>query len=253
MSSKKPWFVYWNEDYNGNEPSFFDDFEEAPEIGVIQTEKEIIAQEVKHLINLRGGKLKAHNLSKMYDDAGWETLSIINWGIFIKENAVLCPQINKLLDDNPSIVSLSVNILRSGKRIKPHTGDTNAIVRGHLGIDIPEGLPRCGFKVNGVEKSWGNGKLLLFCDAYKHEAWNLTEKDRIIVSFDVIRKEYVDQTKYICLHVRAFLLFQALVSKQPWIEKLPKAMHYVIFKTFYMLIYMMLPYQRKHGMILKHS
>src|SRR5690606_40743626 len=57
------------------------------------------------------------------------------------------------------------------------------------GIHIPADLPKCGFKVGDEQQSWKKGELLIFCDAKRHEAWNLSKKDRYIFLFDIMRDE----------------------------------------------------------------
>lgn len=253
MISKKPWFVYWNPPYKGKEPDFFEDINEVPAAAIILENYQIIQKEVSQIINERNGTLIAHPLDKMYDQGGWETLSFINWDIPIPINKKKAPTISRIIDENPTIVSISINILKKGKVIKEHCGDTNAIVRCHLGIDIPAQLPDCGFQVNETQKSWQNGKLLLFCDAYNHKAWNKSNKDRVIISFDIIRNKFFHQKKKITLKVRAFLILQLLIHKVPGLKKLPKTIHKLIQHMLIFILYTIYPFQKKYGTILKHS
>lgn len=226
---------------------------EIPELVQFQKNKERIKEDVRNVYEIRRGQLVHHFLKSMHDDDGWETLSFVNWGIPIKQNLELAPAILEFLKSNSNVLSISVNKLKAGKAIKPHSGDTNAIYRIHFGIDIPDKLPICGFKVGEEERSWENEGFLVFCDAYIHEAWNYSNQDRIILSIDLIRPEFASHSKRICLNVRSFLVFQLIAEKVPFIKKLPKVLHRFIFLSILAMLIALYPYQKKYGMILKHS
>jgi ornithine lipid ester-linked acyl 2-hydroxylase len=250
---KSPWFVYWNPPYCEDDFVFLDNPMEIPELVHLEENKNLIKRDISEVFTTRRGQLVHHFLKSMHDDNGWETLSFINWGIPIKQNLELAPAIREFIESNTGVLSFSINKLKAGKVIKPHTGDTNAIYRIHYGIDIPDQLPICGFRVKNEERPWKNDEFMVFCDAYNHEAWNYSNRDRIIISLDIIRPEFAAQRKVICLKVRSFLLFQLIAEKIPIIKKLPKAFHRLIFLNLLIILFVLYPYQKRHGMILKHS
>ena len=45
------------------------------------------------------------------------------------------------------------------------------------------------FRVGGDTRKWHEGELLVFDDTVEHEAWNDSDRDRIILIFDVWRPE----------------------------------------------------------------
>ena len=52
----------------------------------------------------------------------------------------------------------------------------------HLPLVVPQG---CALNVIGVEeRAWREGELLLFDDTYQHEAWNQSDRTRIILLMD---------------------------------------------------------------------
>ena len=127
----------------------------------------------------------------------WKTISLKWWGIIFYNNQKSFPKTTQIINSVNGLVSASFNFLEAGSKIKPHCGDTNGIYRVHLGIEIPDIIPTCGFRVKDEWKSWEEGKILVFVDAVNHEAINLSSRDRFILSFDVIRPEYIDKKKYI--------------------------------------------------------
>jgi aspartyl/asparaginyl beta-hydroxylase (cupin superfamily) len=71
--------------------------------------------------------------------------------------------------------------LRPGAHIPPHHGLTNSRVTVHLPIDAP---PDCLIRVGRGEHSWRDGELIAFDDSYEHEAWNRSDRDRVVLIFE---------------------------------------------------------------------
>jgi len=253
MAPNKPWYVYWNPPYEGNEPNFFDS-EKLEWTALIENNWAKISNELHLLIKEKEGKFQPYFVSGLDENSqGWQTLTLKTWGIDVKQNQQKCPQTMQILNKVEGCVSVAVSLLLPNTKIHPHAGDTNAIYRCHVGIDVPTGLPDCGFQVKNEQQAWANGKALVFCDAYEHNAWNNTSHPRHILILDVIREEFLNQKKSICLHVRAFLLFQLLIEKMKWILKLPKWMQHTGFFKIKLLLWLIYPIQKKTGVLLKHE
>lgn len=214
---KPPWYIiedYGIRDYVGNEPAFYDakQFAWAAEI---EANWQIIAQEFAPLINgIDSGEMKPYyNTEIQFPPQKWKTLGLLFWGKKNKKNWTQYPQTTALLSKIPGLVGVSLSMLEAGAEIKPHGGETNGIIRCHLGLQIPETLPNCGFQVLDEQRSWEDGKLLLFTDAHEHKAWNKTDKNRFILLFDVIRPEFIDRKNEICRSVLAMLSMDFIARK----------------------------------------
>lgn len=72
--------------------------------------------------------------------------------------------------------------LKPGVHIPPHNGATNARLTVHLPLIIP---PDCGLRVGEETHAWEPGKLVLFDDTIRHEAWNFSDRLRVVLIFDV--------------------------------------------------------------------
>lgn len=72
--------------------------------------------------------------------------------------------------------------LKPGTYIPPHNGATNARLTVHLPLIIP---PDCGLRVGEETHVWEPGKLVLFDDTIRHEAWNNSNQLRVVLIFDV--------------------------------------------------------------------
>ena len=85
--------------------------------------------------------------------------------------------------------SILFSLLRPGARIPPHSGLVNTRLICHLPLIVP---PGCGFRVGNDTRTPVEGKVWAFDDTIEHEAWNNSDKDRVILLFEVWRPELTD-------------------------------------------------------------
>ncbi len=71
--------------------------------------------------------------------------------------------------------------LRPGAHIPPHHGLTNTRVTAHLPIDAPD---HCEIRVAEVIHRWRDGEIVAFDDSFEHEAWNRSDRDRVVLIFE---------------------------------------------------------------------
>jgi ornithine lipid ester-linked acyl 2-hydroxylase len=163
------------------------------------------------------------NTTMVQHKNSWKTISLNSWNINIYENYRYFPKTVEIIKTVPEIVSSSFSMLAPNSKIVPHCGDTNGIYRCHLGLSIPAAMPHCGFRVGNEWQSWEEGKILTFVDANNHEAINLTEHNRFIFLFDVIRPEFLNKKKLICATVRTSLFLQRRAEMFTVLYKIPLA------------------------------
>jgi aspartyl/asparaginyl beta-hydroxylase (cupin superfamily) len=60
-------------------------------------------------------------------------------------------------------------------------------MRYHLGLLIPEPAEQCGIRVDTETRHWAEGQSMIFDDTYEHEAWNDTDKTRVVLFVDFVR------------------------------------------------------------------
>lgn len=78
------------------------------------------------------------------------------------------------------------SVLKPGKKISPHRGPYQGVLRYHLGLIIPKS-EACHIKILGVTHCWQEGKSFIFDDTYEHEAQNLSQEERVILFVDFFR------------------------------------------------------------------
>jgi len=219
----KPWYSIFDFsfDYKGNETPFTDPYQFK-----WASETEALYHEIKEELEkyLSGHELAAYFSASMVAKKNtWKTVSLKTWGIEMYRVQRHFPKLSVLVARYPEIVSVSFSLLEPRSSIKAHCGDTNAVYRCHMGIDVPAGLPGCGIKVKGEEKAWENGKWFAFMDAYRHEAWNHTVKGRCVLIIDVMRNEFMSKQRSVCATVRTSLFLQkrfADLTNRPLFAKL---------------------------------
>jgi len=124
---------------------------------------------------------------KLSSDDGWKTFFFYAYGFSAKGNCERCPETARLLKQVPGMKTAFFSILAPGKHLPPHRGPYKGVLRYHLGLMIPEPASDCGIMVDGQTRHWTEGKSLVFDDTFQHEAWNKTQKDRVVLFMDFVK------------------------------------------------------------------
>jgi aspartyl/asparaginyl beta-hydroxylase (cupin superfamily) len=159
------------------------------------------------------------DLEKTDKDRAWKTAGLMYWTVVSKRNTALFPRTWEIFRSIPNVTSCSLHLLEPRATIKPHIGDTDAMLRCHMGLVVPAPLPRCGFRVGQETIGWEEGKVFIFNDAQEHTAWNNTDQDRYVISFDVMRPEYVKQRYWIASQVLGKIHVEVLYQHVAWLKR----------------------------------
>lgn len=222
------WYAFSGTHYSGNFPAFFSD-SETVEFRTIAKERIVILQELNRFLSEKQNTLPSYfNKSLIQGDGNWDVLHFIRWGERMGKNLSAFPRTAALLQRIPGITSAAITRLAANTTILPHEGDTNAVIRCHLGLQIPAALPDCGMEVNNETTSWHEDKWFFFCDAHKHRAWNNSEQDRIVLIVDIIHPIFKEQFNDVCNNVRSALELQRVEGRFPIVKKLPGAMRGIL-------------------------
>ncbi len=122
----------------------------------------------------------------------WSAYYLWQGGKPVPAAAERCPRTMAALDLAPiprirgrSPMAL-FSLLRPGTHIPPHHGMLNTRLICHLPLIVPEA---CALRVGGETRSWEEGRALLFDDSIEHEAWNRSDRLRVVLLFEVWRPE----------------------------------------------------------------
>ncbi len=120
-------------------------------------------------------------------DAGWKVFLLVGYGIRSPDNIAQCPQTWAAVSRIPGLKTAMFSILEPGKRLPPHRGPYNGVLRLHLGVDIPVSDARVAIRVGDEQRSWRDGEVLIFDDCYEHSAWNESDRPRVVLFVDFIK------------------------------------------------------------------
>ncbi len=171
----------------------------------------------------------------------WRVRSLRVWGTEIFDIQKEFPITMSLFSQIPDVLSIGFNILEPSAKIKPHCGDTNAIYRCHLGLQIPSNEKGCVMKVLDNEVNWSNGKLIAFEDAFLHEAWNDTDEIRIILIFDVLKPKYAKNKLKICATILASFYLQQVGNVFPVLYQVNRKIFKIMLFPFVLFLRFAIP------------
>jgi len=150
-----------------------------------------IHDEVKEILRHREAVPLFHEVSP--DQAGiskgqnWRTFILYGFGERLEKNCARASVTANLLSKVPGIQTAWFSILSPGYKIPPHKGVTTGILRAHLGLIVPNDANNCTMTVGDEVCVWQPGEAFVFDDTYKHEVWNNTNEERVILIFDFNR------------------------------------------------------------------
>lgn len=245
MKNNKPWYNVFGGKYTGQEPAFYPK-EELNWVKVLEDNWEVIRDEVVTLMEEKPAKLRPYfiNKSMSFPPKHWKTMGLYFWKFTMHDNCKKCPETVRIMKQIPNLTSCSLSVLEAGSNINPHQGDTDAIIRCHLGLSVPAALPECGFQVGKEIRPWGNGKALPFCDAQTHTAWNHSGERRLILIIDVVRDEYAKEQNMVCAHVLASSVLQMLYQKFSFLGEQSGYLKKNMYNLLRYSIWLILPLQR---------
>lgn len=184
--------VAWAERLNqrcaklGNRPVF--DNAEFPWVQEIEAAFPDIRRELAAVLDSRV-RLPAFqdivtDVRSITDDEHWKVFMLGGYGITAERNIARCPRTWAAVRRIPGFQAAMFSVFEPGKRLPPHRGPYNGVLRLHLGLVVPEQAEQAGIRVGEVTRHWAEGEVLVFDDAFEHEAWNRTEQTRVVLFVD---------------------------------------------------------------------
>lgn len=134
----------------------------------------------------------------MLDNPAWSAFYLWKDGEIVAENAARCPRtlqalagvpLTRVGNRSPSVL---FSLLRPGAHIPPHSGMVNTRLICHLPLIVPG---QCSFRVGNEVREWVEGKAWVFDDTIEHEAWNRSDRTRVILLFEIWRPELSDRER----------------------------------------------------------
>jgi beta-hydroxylase len=120
-------------------------------------------------------------------DTGWKTFFLAGYGLKSDKNIAQCPETWRIVQKIPGLKTAMFSIFEPGKHLPAHRGPYNGVLRLHLGLIVPEPRDKLAIRVEDQICHWEEGKALIFDDAFNHEAWNHTDKTRVVLFVDFVK------------------------------------------------------------------
>lgn len=120
-------------------------------------------------------------------EAAWDAFFFYRHGVRHDMQCARCPRTSAVLDSMPLVrvrdhaPETLYSLLRPGTHILPHHGVTNTRLVTHLPLIVPSD---CALRVGGETHVWEEGRCITFDDTFEHEAWNHSERDRVVLILD---------------------------------------------------------------------
>jgi len=160
----------------------FWDANDFPQLKILEDNWEVIREEALEAIQQFLVAWPEKNIC----EKGWNVFPFKAFDNRLERMCAIAPRTSEILDTIPDVTTSLFSTLQPKIHIKPHVGYyqySEKILRVHLGLVIP---PGCVLKVNGEERGWEEGKVIVFDDTFRHEAWNPSDKTRIVLMFDIL-------------------------------------------------------------------
>ena len=117
----------------------------------------------------------------------WRAYFLWGYGIRVDDHCTQCPVTAGLVERIPGLLTAMFSVHQPGAHLPKHRGVTKGMLTFHLGLHIPEESSDCYIDVENKNYRWQEGKFFVFDDTYRHEVFNNSGHDRVILLLHVRR------------------------------------------------------------------
>lgn len=229
--------------YDGNSPVFFDPTQ-LPGTRILEDNYATIKEEIEAYYAAHAEEFQPNFTPYAYKEQGWKTINLYSYFLKYNRNCAKLPRTNEIVSRIPGMSMCQIAVLDAHTRIKAHFGDTDAIIRSHLGIRVPGTLPELGLRVRRKYVTWEEGKVFAFCIAHRHYAWNNTDRPRIALVVDTFKEAYMPRRYAIAGNALAAIVTKAIATRLPITKRIPAPLAHAIHRPLGLFFRMALFLQR---------
>jgi ornithine lipid ester-linked acyl 2-hydroxylase len=174
--------------------NFYDNWEEHfPGVNLLKENASVILEEMKALSDWRPWP----ELNLYTQEREWNVFPFLHTfpatdaskQTWVEHFCSQCPKTVALLKSLPGIRTALFSRMGAGQVLAAHRGWAdlaNHVLRFHLALEVPA-ADSCGLWVRGEQRFHANGEVICFDDSKLHKAFNLSDKQRTVLIFDLLR------------------------------------------------------------------
>lgn len=144
-----------------------------------------IRREAERVLGLRDRVPAFHEVSpdqyRISREADWRTFWLRGFGERSEACCRLCPVTDRVVSEIPGLETAFFSMMAPGTHVIAHRGVFKGIINCHLGLIVPDDPQRCRMRIGGEVIHWEEGALRIFDDTRKHEVWNETDQERVVL------------------------------------------------------------------------
>jgi len=233
------------EEYHGRLPDFYP-VEWFPELNILKDNWKAIRDEILAYEKERGAITGMDSYSPAAVSGNdWSTINLMSYGVLFHNNRKKFPFLASITDQITSCTTVTISVLSPHTEIKPHYGDTNGVIRVHLGLIVPDPYPTIAMKVGDEVRGWEEGELLLFTIVQRHSVWSRSDNKRYLLIIDFVPKVLETRQQEICTKTLGSQTYIFLYKRIWFLKYLPEFIVLFLCYTFSLLWVFLLPIQRK--------
>lgn len=131
----------------------------------------------------------AHTETKIQVDGDWQQIVFLRKGQISNTACEAFPTVQALMNQLPVHDNCMISSIGPNTRIYPHLGHSDQHLRVHLCLYTQGGAY---MKVGNDQREWLPDKVMIFQDSELHEVVNTAQHERVVLLFDIKRKDYFD-------------------------------------------------------------
>jgi len=228
------------------QPRYFD-VEDTTAANILEENFERIRDEIVAYYEQNTASFQPNFTPYAKAEAGWRTVNLYSYLLRYSKNCAKFPVTDEVVRKIPGMCLAQIGVLAPRTKLFAHFGDTNAVIRHHLGLVIPAGLPEVGIRVGRENRCWREGKVLAISIAHRHFAWNQTDRYRIVLLVDVIRPELEPRKYEIARNALAVITMKWFATRFPVTKDLPRPLTAVFQRLLAAVFGLRLRVQRAFG------
>lgn len=156
---------------------------------------QIIRDEGLSVLNAKG--TFENEVENLRDSGDWKQFELFVRGHRVTKNCIKTPVTCGIMETFPAARfckrgQVKFSVMQPGTHVWPHCGPTNCRIRAHLGLKVPSGTL---LRVAENNKTWEEGKFLIFDDSFEHEVWHNGASLRLVLIIDIWHPDLTEQQR----------------------------------------------------------